>query len=181
MSSASGSSSPPRARKQKEEERPRFFDTKAKTMCWATADTVPGRHPDRWRKDAAGNVVCKRFCNCQGCLCFEYDHIVPFSKGPFLVFYFFVKRDHIETQERWFIYVFDLILCCPSWWVCSCRIGFDGNVIENWNLSGFYLGKIWDDMFLGDIGNLCYLIVDLACFTQVLKWNLQEFRGFDRW
>ncbi|CAA2957021.1 eukaryotic translation initiation factor 5A-2 [Olea europaea subsp. europaea] len=23
----------------------------------------------------------KRFCNCQGCLCFEYDHIVPFSKG----------------------------------------------------------------------------------------------------
>ncbi|KAM1340418.1 hypothetical protein ACFX15_038561 [Malus domestica] len=45
------------------------------------ADVVPGRHPERWRKDAAGNVVCKRFCNCQGCLCFEYDHIVLFSKG----------------------------------------------------------------------------------------------------
>ncbi|KAH6807759.1 HNH endonuclease domain-containing protein [Perilla frutescens var. frutescens] len=81
MSSASASSSPPRARKQKDEERPRFFDIKAKSMCWANADTVPGRHPDRWRKDPAGNVVCKRFCNCQGCLCFEYDHIVPFSKG----------------------------------------------------------------------------------------------------
>ncbi|XP_022135260.1 uncharacterized protein LOC111007267 [Momordica charantia] len=63
------------------DERPRFFDTKAKAICWAKADIVPGRHPDRWRKDAAGNVVCKRFCNCQGCLCFEYDHIVPFSKG----------------------------------------------------------------------------------------------------
>lgn len=63
------------------DERPRFFDAKAKAICWAKADVVPGRHPDRWRKDAAGNVVCKRFCNCQGCLCFEYDHIVPYSKG----------------------------------------------------------------------------------------------------
>ncbi|KAJ8452302.1 hypothetical protein Cgig2_006107 [Carnegiea gigantea] len=61
--------------------RPRFFDRKAKHVCWAKADTVPGRHPDRWRKDAVGNIVCKRFCNCSGCLCFEYDHIVPFSKG----------------------------------------------------------------------------------------------------
>ncbi|KAL8465160.1 hypothetical protein ACS0TY_034597 [Phlomoides rotata] len=80
MGSESGSSSPRRSRKE-EEERPRFFDTKAKSKCWANADTVPGRHPERWRKDAAGNIVCKRFCNCQGCLCFEYDHILPFSKG----------------------------------------------------------------------------------------------------
>uniref|UniRef100_A0A1J3GKE7 HNH domain-containing protein n=2 Tax=Noccaea caerulescens TaxID=107243 RepID=A0A1J3GKE7_NOCCA len=63
------------------EERPRFFDAKAKSKCWANADIVPGRHPERWRKDAAGNVVCKRFGNCSGCLCFEYDHIVPYSKG----------------------------------------------------------------------------------------------------
>ncbi|CAN1312422.1 hypothetical protein LINPERPRIM_LOCUS28627 [Linum perenne] len=59
---------------------PRFFDQKIKNLCWAKADPVPGRHPERWRKDAAGNIVCRRFCNCQGCLCFEYDHIVPFSK-----------------------------------------------------------------------------------------------------
>ncbi|XP_022012137.1 uncharacterized protein LOC110911791 isoform X2 [Helianthus annuus] len=71
--------SPPRY--SGKEERPRFFDHMTKKLCWAKADTVPGRHPDRWRKDAAGNIVCKRFCNCQGCLCFEYDHIVPFSKG----------------------------------------------------------------------------------------------------
>uniref|UniRef100_A0A2P2JIQ1 HNH domain-containing protein n=1 Tax=Rhizophora mucronata TaxID=61149 RepID=A0A2P2JIQ1_RHIMU len=63
------------------EERPRFFDQKAKNKCWANAETVPGRHPERWRKDGAGNIVCKRFFNCYGCLCFEYDHIVPFSKG----------------------------------------------------------------------------------------------------
>lgn len=66
------------------EERPRFFDGKAKNKCWANADIVPGRHPERWRKDAAGNVVCKRFGNCSGCLCFEYDHIVPYSKGSIL-------------------------------------------------------------------------------------------------
>ncbi|WCJ35898.1 HNH endonuclease domain-containing protein [Euphorbia peplus] len=63
------------------EARPRFFDHKAKKVCWEKAQTVAGRHPERWRRDAAGNVVCKRLCNCNGCLCFQYDHIVPFSKG----------------------------------------------------------------------------------------------------
>ncbi|XAR65508.1 hypothetical protein NMG60_11009654 [Bertholletia excelsa] len=83
----SSSSSPHRNRdgggssSNDKEERPRFFDSKVKSKCWANADTVPGRHPERWRKDAVGNIVCKRFCNCQGCLCFEYDHIVPYSKG----------------------------------------------------------------------------------------------------
>jgi len=65
----------------KGDKRPRFFDTKTKNICWTKADTVPGRHPERWRKDAAGNIVCKRFFNCLGCLCYEYDHIIPYSKG----------------------------------------------------------------------------------------------------
>ncbi|XP_027168400.1 uncharacterized protein LOC113768306 isoform X1 [Coffea eugenioides] len=81
-SSSTSSSSSPVGRREKEKEgRPRQFDAKAKALCWSTADIVPGRHPERWRKDAAGNIVCKRFCNCSGCLCFEYDHIIPFSKG----------------------------------------------------------------------------------------------------
>ncbi|MED6222203.1 hypothetical protein PIB30_062093 [Stylosanthes scabra] len=64
-----------------DDNRPRFFDAKTKSKCWNNADIVPGRHPDRWRKDAAGNIVCKRFKDCLGCLCYEFDHIVPFSKG----------------------------------------------------------------------------------------------------
>jgi hypothetical protein len=64
--------------------RPRSFDVKTRAKCWQKADVVPGRHPERWRKDPAGNVVCKRFWNCHGCLCYEYDHIVPFSKGNFV-------------------------------------------------------------------------------------------------
>ncbi|CAL9770210.1 unnamed protein product [Musa acuminata subsp. burmannicoides] len=79
--------SPPRPRREsdedggKERDRPRVFDAKAKALCWQKAEVVPGRHPERWRKDPAGNVVCKRFWNCHGCICYEYDHIIPFSKG----------------------------------------------------------------------------------------------------
>ena len=40
-----------------------------------------GRHPDRWRLDAVGNPVFKVLKGCNGPLCHEYDHIVPFSKG----------------------------------------------------------------------------------------------------
>ncbi|KAH8493193.1 hypothetical protein Peur_072263 [Populus x canadensis] len=88
MSSSSSSSSPQRYRGGNsngggggEDQRPRFFDKMVKKLCWQNAEIVPGRHPERWRKDAAGNIVCKRFCNCHGCLCYEYDHILPFSKG----------------------------------------------------------------------------------------------------
>ncbi|MCL7032635.1 hypothetical protein MKW94_018492 [Papaver nudicaule] len=81
MTSTSYSPSRSPTRSNNKEERPRFFDAKTKSLCWAKADVLIGRHPERWRKDAAGNIVCKRFCNCQGCLCFEYDHIIPFSKG----------------------------------------------------------------------------------------------------
>lgn len=62
-------------------ERPRSFDEKTRTACWRKAAVLAGRHPERWRQDAVGNVVCRRFWGCHGCLCYEYDHIVPFSKG----------------------------------------------------------------------------------------------------
>lgn len=61
--------------------RMRSFDEKARSLCWQKADVVSGRHPERWRKDPAGNIVCRKFTHCDGCLCHEYDHILPYSKG----------------------------------------------------------------------------------------------------
>ncbi|GKE35621.1 hypothetical protein Tco_1454943, partial [Tanacetum coccineum] len=51
-----------------------------KNLSRKKADTFPPRDPSRWRKDAAGNIVCKGRSNCQGCLCYEYDHTHPYSK-----------------------------------------------------------------------------------------------------
>ncbi len=62
----------------------RIFDDKMRNLCWQKADVVAGRHPERWRKDSAGNIVCRKLTRCEGCLCYEYDHIRPFSKGPSL-------------------------------------------------------------------------------------------------
>ncbi|KAK4523092.1 hypothetical protein GAYE_PCTG36G0983 [Galdieria yellowstonensis] len=59
----------------------RIFSNRVKTACWEKAPPVPGRDPDRWRLDAFGNPVCKRLTSCEGCLCHEYDHIVPYSQG----------------------------------------------------------------------------------------------------
>ncbi|KAH6555247.1 hypothetical protein KP509_03G060500 [Ceratopteris richardii] len=61
--------------------RQRFFEKETARKCWEKADVVPGRHPERWRKDVAGNVVCRKFRGCEGCLCFQLDHIHPFTKG----------------------------------------------------------------------------------------------------
>lgn len=59
----------------------RIFSRQMKKDCWSGARPVPGRHPDRWRLDALGNVVSNKLTSCEGCLCHEYDHIVPWSKG----------------------------------------------------------------------------------------------------
>jgi hypothetical protein len=59
----------------------RIFTREMKKECWKRARHVPGRDPDRWRLDAVGNVVCAKLTSCEGCLCHEYDHITPFSKG----------------------------------------------------------------------------------------------------
>ena len=68
-------------KKKNSSNRARHFDEKARALCWQKAEVLKGRHPERWRKDSAGNVVCRKFTNCDGCLCHEYDHILPFSKG----------------------------------------------------------------------------------------------------
>ncbi|KAK4744152.1 hypothetical protein SAY87_010464 [Trapa incisa] len=60
---------------------PRSFPYTVKQQCWEKAEKVRGRDPDRWRKDAVGNIVFRKLVGCPGCLCHDYDHIVPYSKG----------------------------------------------------------------------------------------------------
>lgn len=59
----------------------RIFTNKQKEKCWNRAAIILGRDPERWRYDAAGSPVLKALKACQGSLCHEYDHILPFSKG----------------------------------------------------------------------------------------------------
>lgn len=60
---------------------PRSFPHAVKQQCWEKAEKVPGRDPERWRRDALGNIVFRKLVGCPGCLCHDYDHIVPYSKG----------------------------------------------------------------------------------------------------
>ncbi len=59
----------------------RLFTNKQKEECWTRAEKLISRDPDRWRLDAAGNPVLKALKGCNGPLCHEYDHIIPYSKG----------------------------------------------------------------------------------------------------
>ena len=125
-------------------ERQRFFSSKAKNLCWAKAEVVPGRHPDRWRKDAVGNIVCKRFWNCQGCLCFEYDHIIPFSKGmpsfQFFHFYFYFSQFLFHGFSFYCHFLLNLwslsqksgtLGCGVCSWNCSCSLAGGESTADN--------------------------------------------------
>lgn len=57
------------------------FSKAQKKRCWNKADDFPGRDPKRWKIDPNGNPVLNALEECQGALCYEYEHIVPFSKG----------------------------------------------------------------------------------------------------
>ncbi|CAL5023491.1 unnamed protein product [Urochloa decumbens] len=57
-------------------ERPRSFDEKTRLACWRKAAVVAGRHPERWRQDAVGNIVCRRFWSCHGCLCYDFPALL---------------------------------------------------------------------------------------------------------
>ncbi|CAH8366870.1 unnamed protein product [Eruca vesicaria subsp. sativa] len=60
---------------------PRSFPYSVKQQCWEKAEKVKGRDPERWRRDSLGNIVFRKLVGCPGCLCHDYDHIVPYSKG----------------------------------------------------------------------------------------------------
>ncbi|BBN16687.1 hypothetical protein MPTK1_7g08480 [Marchantia polymorpha subsp. ruderalis] len=87
----------------------RIFDEKMRNLCWQKADVVPGRHPERWRKDGAGNVVCRSLTRCTGCLCYEYDHIQPYSKGLSLI-----SLPMVVTPRTLFGLVSDELFACTN-------------------------------------------------------------------
>ncbi|KAK8939021.1 hypothetical protein KSP39_PZI010812 [Platanthera zijinensis] len=58
----------------------RSFPYSVKQQCWEKAEKVKGRDPDRWRRDPLGNIIFRKLVGCPGCLCHDYDHIVPYSK-----------------------------------------------------------------------------------------------------
>ncbi|TVU15458.1 hypothetical protein EJB05_38979, partial [Eragrostis curvula] len=61
----------------------RNFSPEVEAACWKKGKEVPGREPDRWRLDCAGNYMFKPFHGCHGSLCYEFDHIdAHFNKGP---------------------------------------------------------------------------------------------------
>ncbi|KAJ8452327.1 hypothetical protein Cgig2_006132 [Carnegiea gigantea] len=60
---------------------PRSFPYSVKQQCWDKAEKVKGRDPDRWRRDPLGNIVFRKLVGCPGCLCHDYDHILPYSKA----------------------------------------------------------------------------------------------------
>lgn len=60
---------------------PRSFPYSVKQQCWEKAEKVKGRDPERWRRDPLGNTVFRKLVGCPGCLCHDYDHIIPYSKG----------------------------------------------------------------------------------------------------
>ncbi|XP_010546064.1 PREDICTED: uncharacterized protein LOC104818259 isoform X2 [Tarenaya hassleriana] len=60
---------------------PRSFPYSVKQQCWDKAEKVKGRDPERWRRDALGNILFRKLVGCPGCLCHDYDHIIPYSKG----------------------------------------------------------------------------------------------------
>ncbi|PWA93388.1 HNH endonuclease [Artemisia annua] len=60
---------------------PRSFPYSVKQQCWEKAEKIKGRDPDRWRRDPLGNTIFRKLVGCPGCLCHDYDHIVPYSKG----------------------------------------------------------------------------------------------------
>ncbi|GFZ03583.1 HNH endonuclease [Actinidia rufa] len=60
---------------------PRSFPYGVKQQCWEKAEKIKGRDPERWRRDFLGNTVFRKLVGCPGCLCHDYDHIIPYSKG----------------------------------------------------------------------------------------------------
>lgn len=71
--------------KVNDKKKKRTFTSFQKEECWKWSKPMLGRDLSRWRLDALGNPIFKKNVNCHGPLCYEYDHIVPYSKGGLTV------------------------------------------------------------------------------------------------
>lgn len=94
---------------------PRSFPHIVKQKCWEKAERIKGRDPDRWRRDVLGNTLFRKLVGCPGCLCHDYDHIVPYSKvlmPPFLLFWLIVLFGDIRLC--WLVFT--------SWFFCFVRV-----------------------------------------------------------
>ncbi|KAG6489389.1 hypothetical protein ZIOFF_050658 [Zingiber officinale] len=102
---------------------PRSFPYGVKQQCWDKAEKVKGRDPDRWRHDALGNIVFRKLVGCPGCLCHDYDHIIPYSKGRNLAV-------HVHT---FLLDVFSNVTLVSSFGGGSgsgCFVGFSSNTAK---------------------------------------------------
>lgn len=119
---------------------PRSFPYSVKQQCWEKAEKVKGRDPDRWRRDALGNIVFRKLVGCPGCLCHDYDHILPYSKVlQFLCEYFWFDFREVVA---WILHKQnELPLCC--FWLL---IKFTWKAKEFWdNICFIGCRKIWPE------------------------------------
>ncbi|KAM7267025.1 hypothetical protein ACFE04_009191 [Oxalis oulophora] len=101
----------------KEAPNPRSFPYNVKQQCWDKADKVKGRDSDRWRRDPIGNIVFRKLVGCPGCLCHDYDHILPYSKDWDHVFVYIVLRFEFHSSSLKWIPPFQealssIVHCC---------------------------------------------------------------------
>lgn len=100
---------------------PRSFPYSVKQQCWDKADKVRGRDPDRWRRDPLGNLVFRKLVGCAGCLCHDYDHILPYSKVPRFFIFYVSWLEFCEVGLLWFwklrvpLFLFDWFVCGILW------------------------------------------------------------------
>ena len=96
---------------------PRSFPYSVKQQCWDKAEKIKGRDPDRWRRDALGNTVFRKLVGCPGCLCHDYDHILPYSKV--LTPYRFYSLLQMFRWYSSFLFFFFFFFFFFFWWCFS--------------------------------------------------------------
>ena len=59
----------------------KYGDKECKDKVWNLAKTIPGKDPNIYRKDPAGNEICNKAYGTNSKQSWDIDHIKPSSKG----------------------------------------------------------------------------------------------------